>query len=63
MTSCSKTVVDLSSHNTNPPGEFDGEVVPLSDVADTRIDESVAALREFVAEHGTLPTRGLARGF
>ena len=35
---------------------FDGEAVPLSDVADTRIEESVAALREFVAEHGSLPT-------
>jgi hypothetical protein len=42
-------VVDLSSHNTNPPGVFDGEAVPLSDVADTRIAESVA-------EHGSLPT-------
>jgi hypothetical protein len=28
----------------------------LSDVADTQIEESVAALREFVAEHGSLPT-------
>ena len=49
-------VVDLSSHNANPPGVFDGEAVPLSDVADTRIAESVAALRTFVAEHGSLPT-------
>jgi hypothetical protein len=48
--------VDLSSHNANPPGVFDGEGVPLSDAADTRIEESVAALREFVAEHGSLPT-------
>ena len=48
--------VDLSSHNANPPGVFDGEAVPLSDVADTRIEESVAALREFVAEYGSLPT-------
>ena len=46
--------MDLSSHNTNPPGVFDGEAVPLSDVAETRIEESVAALREFVAEHGRL---------
>jgi len=42
--------VDLSSHNTNPLGVFDGEEVPLSDVADTRIAESVAALRTFVAD-------------
>ena len=48
--------MDLSSHNTNPPGVFDGEAVLLSDVADTRIEESVAAIREFVAEHGSLPT-------
>jgi hypothetical protein len=49
-------MVDLSSHNANPPGVFDGEAVPLSDVADTRIAECVAALRRFVAEHGSLPT-------
>jgi len=49
-------LVDLSSHNANPPGVFDGEPVSLSDVADTRIAESVAALRRFVAEHGSLPT-------
>jgi len=24
--------VDLSSRNTNPPGVFDGEAVPISDV-------------------------------
>ena len=28
----------------------------MSDVADTRIEESVAALREFAAEYGSLPT-------
>jgi len=49
-------MVDLSSHNANPPGVFDGEVIPLSDVADTQIAESFAALRRFVAEHGSLPT-------
>ena len=48
--------MDLSSHNANPTGVFDGEPVPLSDVADTRIEESVAALRRFVAEHGSLAT-------
>ena len=48
--------VDLSSHNANPPGVFNGEAVPLSDVADTRIEESVVAIREFVAERGSLPT-------
>jgi len=53
---CSGKLVDLSSHNANPPGVFDGEAVPLSNVADTRIEESLGALREFVAEHGSLPT-------
>ena len=48
--------MDLGSHNANPPGVFDGEAVPLFDVADTRFHEYVAALREFVAEHGSLPT-------
>ena len=51
-----RDLVDLSSHNTNPPGVFDGEAVSLSDVADTRIEESVAAIREFAAEHSSLPT-------
>jgi hypothetical protein len=35
---------------------FGGEPVLLSNVADTRIADSVAALRRFVAEHGSLPT-------
>ncbi len=48
--------MDLSSPNANPPGVFDGEAVPLSDVADTRMEESVAALREFIAEHGSPPS-------
>jgi len=51
-----KNLVDLSSHNANPPGVFDGETVPLSHVTDTRIEESIVALRRFVAEHGSLPT-------
>jgi hypothetical protein len=33
-------MVDLSSRNTNPLGVFDGEAIPLSDVADTRIEDS-----------------------
>jgi hypothetical protein len=48
--------VDLSSHNTNPPGVFDGEAVPISDVAYDRLEEAVAALRGFVHEQGRLPT-------
>jgi len=44
------------SHHTNPPGVFDGEAVPLPDMANTRIAEAVAALRRFVAEHGSIPT-------
>jgi len=48
--------VDLSSHNANPPGVFDGEAVRLPDMADTQIAEAVAGLRRFVAEHGSIPT-------
>ena len=51
-----KNLVDPSSHNTNPPGVFDGEDVPLSDVAETRLEEAVAALRQFVEDQGGLPT-------
>ena len=49
-------MIGLSSHNANPPGVFDGKAVPLFDVAETRIGESVAALGRFVAEHGSFPT-------
>ena len=34
-----RNLVDLSSRNANPSGVFDGEAVPLSDVADTEIEE------------------------
>jgi hypothetical protein len=37
-------------------GAFDGEAVPISDVADARLEEAVAALREFVDQRGRLPT-------
>jgi len=46
----------LSSHNANPPGVFDGEPVPISDVAEARIELAVAALREFLADRGQAPT-------
>ena len=49
-------MVDLSSHNTNPRGVFDGEAVPISDVADPRLEEAVASVREFVDQSGRLPT-------
>ncbi len=49
-------VVDLSSHNTNPPGVFDGEAVLISDLADARLEEAVAALWDFVNQRGRLPT-------
>jgi hypothetical protein len=31
-------LVDLSSHNTNPPAVFDGDAIPISDVADARLE-------------------------
>jgi hypothetical protein len=43
-------LVDLSSHNANPPGVFDGEVVGLSDITDDKIEEGIEAVRRFVAE-------------
>ncbi len=46
----------LSSNNANAPGVFDGEAVPMPYMADTRIAEAAAALRRFVAEHGSIPT-------
>jgi hypothetical protein len=49
-------VVDLSSHNTNPPGVFDGEAIPVSDVAVARLDKAVAALRAYVNQRGRHPT-------
>ena len=48
--------MDLSSHNANPPGVFDGEAIALSDVAEIRLGEAIASLREFVDDHGRLPT-------
>src|SRR5713101_6927112 len=39
-----------------PTSVFDGEAVPLPDVADSRVDEAVVALREFVHDQGRPPT-------
>jgi hypothetical protein len=50
-------MVDLSSHNANPPGLFDGETVPLPDLADGKIEEGIEAVRRFVMEQGCLPTQ------
>lgn len=50
------TVVDPSSHNTNPPGVFDGESFPLSDLADAKIEEGIDAILRFFAEQRCLPT-------
>ena len=48
--------MDLSSHNTNPPGVFDGESLPLSDLADANVEEGIDAIRRFFAEERCLPT-------
>ena len=53
---CGAEGVDLSSHNTNPPGVFDGEAIALSDMAEIRLEEAIASLGEFVDDHGRLPT-------
>jgi hypothetical protein len=49
-------LVDLSSHNANPPCVFDGESFPLSDLADAKIEEGIDAIRRFFAEQRCLPT-------
>jgi hypothetical protein len=41
-------LVDLSFHNTNPPGVFDRDAVPILDGADSRLEDAVAAIREFI---------------
>jgi len=49
-------VVDLSSHNTNPPGVFDGTPYELRDSSDDRDEEALAAMRAFVEEFEVRPT-------
>jgi len=49
-------MVDLSSHNTNPPGVFDGAPYKLRDSSDDRDGEALASIRAFVEEFGVHPT-------
>gem|GEM_PF-1628179 len=51
-----KTLVDLSSHNTNPPGVFDGAPYELRDSSDDRDEEALASIRAFLEEFGVRPT-------
>lgn len=48
--------VGPSSHNTNPPSVFASEVVTISDVADSRLEDALTAVREFIQHQGQLPT-------
>jgi hypothetical protein len=48
--------VDLSSHNANPPGVFDGTPYELRDSSDDSGDEALASIRAFVEEFGVRPT-------
>ena len=50
------SLVDLSSHNTNPAGVFDGTPYELRDSSDDRDEEALAAIRAFVEEFGVRPT-------
>jgi len=43
-------LVDLSSHNANPPGVFDRESFPLSDPTDANIEEGIDAITRFFPE-------------
>jgi hypothetical protein len=49
-------LVDLSSHNANPPGVFDGSPYELRDSSDDRDEEALAAIRAFVERFGVPPT-------
>ncbi len=48
--------MDLSSHNTNPPGVFDGASYELRDSSDDREEEALASIRAFLEEFGVRPT-------
>jgi len=49
-------VVDLSFHNANPPGVFDGAAYELCDSSDDRDEQALASIRAFVEEFGVCPT-------
>ncbi len=49
-------MVDLSSHNTNPPGVFDGAPYELRDSSDDRDETALASIRAFLEEFGVRPT-------
>jgi len=49
-------MVDLSSHNTNPPGVFDGAPYELRDSSDDRDEAALASIRAFLEEFGVRPT-------
>jgi len=49
-------LVDLSSHNTNPPGVFDAAPYELRDSPDDRDEEALASIQAFVEEFGVRPT-------
>ena len=48
--------MDLSSHNANPAGVFDGTPYELRDSSDDRDEEALASIRAFVKEFGVRPT-------
>ena len=48
--------MDISSHNPNPSGVFDGEAAALTELSDVRLEEGIAALRTYVEEQGCFPT-------
>ncbi len=51
-----RNLVDLSSHNANPPGVFDGEAVQPTAMAESSRVEVIVAVRGIVEDHGCLPT-------
>lgn len=49
-------MVDLSSHNANAAGVFDGAPYELRDSSDDREDEALASIRAFLDELRVRPT-------
>src|SRR5712691_312282 len=51
-----RKLVDLSSHNANPPGVFDGARCELRDYSEDREQKALASIRAFLEEFGVRPT-------
>ena len=48
--------MDLSFHNKNPGAVFKGAPYEIAETSTIRVDEALAAVRSFIAEHCVTPT-------